>query len=113
MNNEVGNVIVGNIIGGIVVQVVGDATIQLPPAVDPALSGLPRSSAVFTGRDDELATVRSWPGWGLISGLAGVGKTELAIQSVDRKRFHGGMLFVDLHGYDKTHYRPPAATLEK
>jgi hypothetical protein len=31
---------------------------------------------------------------------------------VDRKRFRGEVLFVDLHGYDETRYSPPAATLD-
>jgi tetratricopeptide (TPR) repeat protein len=40
-----------------------------------------------------------------VAGLAGVGKTELAVQAahaaVEAGHFPGGVLFVDLHGYDE------------
>ena len=39
-----------------------------------------------------------------VAGLAGVGKTALAIQAAHAAReagwFPGGVLFIDLHGYD-------------
>ncbi|MDX3067592.1 MULTISPECIES: tetratricopeptide repeat protein [Streptomyces] len=96
-----------------------DITVQLPPEVTPALSGLPSASRTFTGRDAEvegllrdLAPVvdpSAPPGAATsrvaVAGLAGVGKTELVVQTAARALtqpgwFPGGVLFVDLFGYD-------------
>ena len=67
----------------------------------------------FTGREAELAQVAGLldPAGGAgavvvsaVAGLAGVGKTALAIQAGHAARaagwFPGGVLFIDLHGYD-------------
>ncbi|KAA2256941.1 tetratricopeptide repeat protein [Solihabitans fulvus] len=74
-----------------------------------ALAGLPPVDAGFTGRTAELALVaealRS-PRPVVVStvmGLAGVGKTTLAIRAahdaVEASLFPGGVLFMDLQGY--------------
>jgi DNA-binding SARP family transcriptional activator/Tfp pilus assembly protein PilF len=90
----------------------GDETL-LPvgrPASRPAQLPLPRQlpapPQVFTGRVGELATLRDIPEASTvvitaIDGMAGVGKTALAIHAAHRlaDRYPDGQLFVDLHGY--------------
>ncbi|MFF1796265.1 AAA family ATPase, partial [Kitasatospora sp. NPDC058263] len=103
-----------------------NVTIQLPAPQDPALAGLPEPNASFVGRAAEAAALREAlePGAGggptpvaLVAGLAGAGKTELALQ-VARQAcdepgwFPGGVLFVDLFGYDDDRRVPPERALE-
>jgi tetratricopeptide (TPR) repeat protein len=93
-----------------------------PAAAPVALAQLPPLAAGFTGRETELAQVA-----GLldpaavtaavvvsaVAGLAGVGKTALAIQAAHAARssgwFPGGVLFIDLHGYDDKPVLPAQA----
>jgi tetratricopeptide (TPR) repeat protein len=97
-----------------------DITVYLPTEVFPALSGLPVSAQSFTGRDVELQTLMDilalTAGNGapsapaddatmvVINGMAGIGKTELAVQaarvSLGLGWFPGGVLFVDMSSYD-------------
>ena len=97
-------------------------TIHALTAAPVALEQLPAASAGFTGRDNELAMLAnllgpaSTPGAVLVSavaGLAGVGKTTLAVQAghgaVQRGQFRGGVLFIDLHGYDEALVEPSQA----
>ncbi|MET7791781.1 hypothetical protein ABZS93_35170 [Streptomyces sp900116325] len=92
-----------------------DITIQLPRVIQPALAGLPAKSPAFTGRDSQLRTIlsqlkleidqRLTTQIHLISGLGGIGKTELAVQAAhsalaEGGHFPGGALFIDLFGYD-------------
>ena len=78
-----------------------------------ALAQLPALVAEFIGRDAELAEITALldPAGNAgavvvsaVAGLAGVGKTALAIQAAHAARqagwFPGGVLFIDLHGYD-------------
>ena len=84
---------------------IGKITLQLPAQVPMALAGLPPGSVAFAGRDDEIRT--------LLGCLAPpdtrdtVGKTELVVQAiraaVARGWFPGGVLFVDMFGYDSLH----------
>jgi tetratricopeptide (TPR) repeat protein len=87
-----------------------------------ALAQLPPQPAVFTGRDDELAALADLldPAGtsgavtvAAVAGLAGVGKTTLAVQAghaaVRDGWFPGGVLFVDLHGYDEQPVQPGQA----
>jgi tetratricopeptide (TPR) repeat protein len=87
-----------------------------------ARAQLPRLVTGFTGRETELAQLA-----GLldstedaeavvvsaVAGLAGIGKTALAIQAGHAAHeagwFPGGMLFIDLHGYDEAPVRPGQA----
>jgi tetratricopeptide (TPR) repeat protein len=82
-------------------------------AAPTALAQLPLLAAGFTGRGEELAVLDGLldPTGGsgpvlvsAVAGLAGVGKTTLAIAAghaaVEQGWFGGGVLFVDLHGYD-------------
>ncbi|MFD7462317.1 MULTISPECIES: tetratricopeptide repeat protein [unclassified Streptomyces] len=81
-----------------------------------ALDSLPVKAAGFTGRDSELARLLDAldpdaPGEPkqavlvtAVSGLGGIGKTALAVEAAHTARergwFPGGVLLVDLHGYD-------------
>lgn len=82
------------------------------------LDGLPDDLDAFTGREAELAQLLSVIGTGpdrtvvisAIDGMAGVGKTRLAVHAahalVAAGRFTDGCLSVNLRGYDPN--RPPA-----
>ena len=100
------------------------ARLDTTPAVAPvpvALAELPPVVAGFTGRDDELAVLAKLldPAGtagsvvSAVAGLAGVGKTTLAVEAghAARRRgwFAGGVLFVDLHGYDEAPVQPTQA----
>jgi len=87
-----------------------------------ALAQLPRLVAGFTGREAELAQITALldPAGtsgavvvSAVAGLAGVGKTALAIQAAHAARqagwFGGGVLFLDLHGYDDAPVEPAQA----
>ncbi|MCG8919530.1 tetratricopeptide repeat protein [Actinokineospora sp. PR83] len=85
-----------------------------------ALSGLPPVVGGFTGRDEDLSTVAEAlhsPRPVVVStivGLAGVGKTTLAVKAAHNAReaglFPGGVLFIDLQGYSpQTRVEPPTA----
>ena len=99
------NELTGNV-HGFVVQA---RDIHLHAPTPTALAGLPSVDAGFTGRNADLAllaeALRSpWPVVvSIVMGLAGVGKTTLAIKAahdaVDSGLFTGGVLFVDMQGY--------------
>ncbi|GGZ19806.1 hypothetical protein GCM10010300_74760 [Streptomyces olivaceoviridis] len=95
--------------------VIGKAEYRQQAPAPTALDALPSPAAGFTGRDEELGRLRaaldpSGPGGEqavlvtAVSGLGGIGKTALAVQAAYAAReagwFPGGVLFVDLHGYD-------------
>ncbi|MGI5378311.1 tetratricopeptide repeat protein [Streptomyces sp. CA-251387] len=84
-------------------------------AAPTALDALPARPAGFTGRGEELEellrafdpTVTGGPEAVLVaalSGLGGIGKTALAVEAAheacEKGWFPGGVLFLDLHGYD-------------
>jgi tetratricopeptide (TPR) repeat protein len=87
-----------------------------------ALAQLPPAPAGFTGRDGDLAVLAGLldPAGtagsvvvSAVAGLAGVGKTALAVQAGHAARrqgwFGGGVLFIDLHGYDGAPVEPQQA----
>lgn len=89
----------------------GKAAEEPPPAVH-GVNQLPRGIDDFTGRaaeiDHLLATVSPdahTVAISAIDGMAGVGKTSLAIQVGWRLReqYPDGQLFIDLHGHTPTH----------
>ncbi|MGI5215852.1 ATP-binding protein [Plantactinospora sp. CA-290183] len=95
-----------------VYQAAGDQYILDRPGTAPvAVSNtLPRDTAGFTGRDDELRslleTVGAPEGGTLIpvhaiDGMPGIGKTALAVHAghLLAPRFPGGQFFVDLHAH--------------
>src|ERR1700733_7237089 len=129
---EIRNEITGGFFFSAVIQG-RDVTVQLPPEVKPALAGLRAGSSSFTGRKTELRDVLdtlaptsdgfSEQGAGgrrvrvtAIAGMAGVGKTELAVQAAQAARrkgwFPGGALFVDMFGYDLARRLEPAQALD-
>lgn len=71
-------------------------------------SGLPPATATFTGRSRELRLIRAAldadGGVCVVSGMGGVGKTELAVRCAHRLEsgFADGCLFIDLRGYGST-----------
>lgn len=88
--------------------------IQTMTSAPVALTQLPPRISGFTARDTELAIMSNLldsartPRESVVSavvGLAGIGKTALAIQAGHAAResgkFKGGVLFIDLHGYDE------------
>jgi tetratricopeptide (TPR) repeat protein/transcriptional regulator with XRE-family HTH domain len=72
---------------------------------DTAVCSLPRDTALFTGRSQELRALVDGldqaPGIRVIGGMPGAGKTALAIHAAYclRDRFPDGQLFIDLHGH--------------
>jgi tetratricopeptide (TPR) repeat protein len=88
-----------------------------PPPVTPAQ--LPATAPGFSGRDDEMAALAGLldPAGAVVvsavAGLAGVGKTTLAVQAAHAARrqgwYRGGMLFIDMHGYDEAPVQPSQA----
>ena len=94
-------------------------TFATNPTAPVALAQLPAPVAGFTGREAELAQVTALLNpteatrFVAVVGLAGVGKTALAIQASHAARaagwFAGGVLFLDLHGYDDATVEPGQA----
>ena len=89
-----------------------------------ALAQLPQLAAGFTGRQTELAQAAELLDplgearkldvvVSAVAGLAGVGKTALAVHAAHAARkagwFAGGVLFIDLHGYDENPVQPAQA----
>ncbi|GGZ76968.1 hypothetical protein GCM10010389_13340 [Streptomyces echinoruber] len=107
-----GGVFLREVVGvQIVVQQGGGA------AAPEALAGLPPRPGGFSGRETETAALldaldpagtqsSASPAVlvAAVSGLGGIGKTALAVETAhlacERGWFPGGVLFVDLHGYD-------------
>lgn len=78
-------------------------------SAEPAVRTLPRDTAAFTGRHGELTRLTTAAaahpvgvvGIQAIGGMAGIGKTALAVHAAHRlaPRFPDGQLFVALHGH--------------
>ena len=107
---------------GEVLEVLARLDVARSVAAPTALAQLPPEVTGFTGRDAELAVLAGLldpagaAGPVLVSavaGLAGVGKTTLAIAAghaaVRRGWFGGGVLVLDLHGYDEAAVEPGQA----
>jgi hypothetical protein len=126
MSGDVGNRISGGIFLSPVIQG-RDITVTLPSGITLARSGLPPASPSFSGRGAELRTLlsalspdagagqpgTSHPGTSqslppadvlAVCGMAGVGKTELALQAAHAALasgwFPGGALFAEMPGHD-------------
>lgn len=99
-----------------------DVTIQAVAPVPVALAQLPAPLPGFTGRAPEVAALTSLlsPAGSAntvvvsaVAGLAGVGKTALAVEAAHAALqagwFPGGVLFINLHGYENTRVEPDEA----
>ncbi|GAA0965193.1 tetratricopeptide repeat protein [Actinocorallia libanotica] len=114
---EVSNTVAGTFNLGVIVQ--GEhVTVRLPVQLSAAMAGLPAVKSSFTGREEDLRallevlaphadTAAADSGAVLVSavgGMGGVGKTALAVRAartaLERGWFPGGVLFVDMFGYD-------------
>lgn len=75
-------------------------TEEAPPLAAPPVA-LPFDLPDFTGRDEELAEVGAHSTVVMIDGMAGVGKTALAVRAVHRlgDRYPDARVFLDLHGF--------------
>ncbi|MFD3590204.1 tetratricopeptide repeat protein [Streptomyces sp. NPDC058683] len=93
-------------------EVVGvQVVIQQGAAAPEALASLPPRPGGFTGREEETAELlRALDDSAAVlvtavSGLGGIGKTALAVETAHlacgKGWFPGGVLFLDLHGYDE------------
>jgi tetratricopeptide (TPR) repeat protein len=92
-----------------------------PPFAWAVPAQLPSAVAGFTAREDELAVLSGWldparsAGTAAVSlvGMPGAGKTALAVEAghAARRRewFAGGVLFIDLRGYDAEPVQPVVA----
>jgi hypothetical protein len=127
MSNDerIHNQITGGIFFSTVIQG-QNIRVQLPPQVNPALAGVPSGISNFVGREEDLQRLLALldpasPHAGAIqvsavAGLAGIGKTELALQAARECRrrgwFTGGILFVNLFGYDPARCVAPGRALD-
>ncbi|MFB7665290.1 BTAD domain-containing putative transcriptional regulator [Kitasatospora sp. NPDC056138] len=83
-------------------------TAPAPTSTDPHPAQLPPGLPVFVGRDEGLARIlalaagASGPVVATMNGMAGIGKTALAVRAAHllAERFPDGQLFVNLHGFD-------------
>ncbi|MEW2622990.1 tetratricopeptide repeat protein [Streptomyces sp. NPDC048106] len=124
------NIISGGVQNGPVLQakyLSVQFTVQLPPQVAPtAPAGLPMPSPVFTGRDADLRHLLRGLGpaaagsrvtaVSAVAGLAGVGKSQLAVHAAKAALaaswFPGGVLYVNLFGYDPERRLSPDQALD-
>lgn len=102
---------------------VADPALDAPPTAD-VVSALPMDTPDFTGRDAELAAIHDLTAEAeravvicTLAGMAGVGKTKLAVHAahelVRAGRFDEIQLWADLRGFDPTSPpAEPAAVLE-
>jgi tetratricopeptide (TPR) repeat protein len=94
--------------------------------IPPAPMGLPPDVVGFAGRELQLAALLELldtsaggrePAQVAVSGIPGVGKTALAVRAAHeawaRGWFPGGVLFVELHGYDPPRRVPTMLALER
>jgi DNA-binding SARP family transcriptional activator/tetratricopeptide (TPR) repeat protein len=105
------------------VRLARPAPVRATAVPPPVRNDLPGDIADFAGRRDELARLLTSDGVTppsamvieALDGMAGVGKTTLAVHAAHRlaKRYPDGQLFIDLHGHTPgTTPVTPAAALE-
>lgn len=118
--SESSNDLSGSVTGP-VVQAGHVGSLNLAPQKPTALSGLPPAPPEFSGREEALRALASalHPDAGgsrvtvstTLAGTAGVGKSALVLKAahdaVAAGLFPGGVLFVNLQGYDENRYARP------
>jgi tetratricopeptide (TPR) repeat protein len=73
------------------------------------LNRLPTDLATFTGRESQLDDLRrTGGGVFVLTGMAGVGKTQLAVRAAHTLGSHDVTLFVNLRGFHPDEGQPPA-----
>jgi tetratricopeptide (TPR) repeat protein len=87
------------------VEILNQITQQLPLKLEVARYSLPADAAEFTGREAEIGLIEAdlQAGWVVvIAGMAGVGKSALAVRVAHRlkERFPGGQIYLNLRGAD-------------
>ncbi|MGN9911259.1 TIR domain-containing protein [Phytohabitans sp. LJ34] len=96
--------------------------VPYPAARLTVLEQIPRDVSRFTGREDYLATLdrlvehpAGAPATTVIAGMAGVGKTALAVHWAHRMRarFPDGVLYLDLHVHGSAPPVEPADALDR
>jgi tetratricopeptide (TPR) repeat protein len=97
MRNEVSGHVQGTVVQA---GRIGEVNFFAAPVAPTALDGVPPTSGTFAGRVDQLAELAAGTGLAVVSGLGGVGKTQLALRYAHQHHFPGGKLYYDLHGYD-------------
>ncbi|MFE9746979.1 ATP-binding protein [Saccharothrix saharensis] len=116
VNSIVGGILVGTVIQG------RDITVHLPPRIPTAAAGLPEPPPTFTGREDEVEALLAaleprerGVSVSAVAGMPGVGKTAVVLHvarhALDAGWFTGGVLFVDMFGYDEERRLAPEAAL--
>jgi len=98
------------------------AQAPLLPAICPVPNQLPAAARHFTGRERQLAQLveprgdAGAPIVSIVAGMAGIGKTALAVRAAQRltadNRYPDGCLFVDLHGCSGRTPTDPGDALE-
>lgn len=121
---HVRNEIHGGVHGGTIIQG-RDITYHAPNPKPVSLRGLPRLPSVFEGREPDVEALlgslnpdligkRGFPAV-LVSGMPGLGKTALALQTakwaLDQAGWFDGVLYVDLFGYDPQRRVDPGRVL--
>lgn len=102
---------------------IGHIDLHAAPVALTALAGLPPATTIFFGRAPEVAALQAaWASEAplmvscVVAGLAGIGKTELVLhaahQAIAAGQFPGGVLFVDLQGYDEARAVAPKQALD-
>ncbi|MFI9235335.1 ATP-binding protein [Streptomyces sp. NPDC053079] len=117
--NHSSNDLSGSVTGS-VIQAGHVEQLHLAPTVPTALAGLPPTAPEFTGRSAALRDVTAAldPGSdgspvvvSTLSGTPGVGKTALALRAAHEALaagwFSGGVLFINLQGYDERRFVEP------
>ncbi|MFE2721653.1 tetratricopeptide repeat protein [Kitasatospora sp. NPDC059327] len=126
-DGSVKNTITGGFFVGTVIQS-QHVELWLPPTVTPVTDGLPPAGATFVGRDrtarelhERLAPGPAGAAAGgaitVLTGLGGIGKTELALQAAHRALaepgwFPGGVLHLNLSVHDGEHRQSPEQALD-
>jgi tetratricopeptide (TPR) repeat protein len=102
------NQVIAHMFGGTAinhVEALNQITQNLPPSLEAARYSLPPDATDFTGREEEIQQIEDDLKAGrvvAIAGMAGVGKSALAVRVAHRLKaeFPGGQIYLNLRGAD-------------